>query len=415
LILSCFSLFSARFPRYFRPYHPIDIYRKNPKYGWNNYLKWSNYDIKQANHDETEYDLYYCVNNGGGKSSECSMDHGDVSQPLILYRSNRVYLCRYEKEEGSRDHQELREILGVNASTDLYEVAGCLLRLALWPTDELWQDIDESYYQDLYSRILYRETQTGKKEKENENENEKEKQRKRKERKLRRILKENKQQEGQNVTENEGLDGLSVSNHRRRRSLIEQQSQQSEEGNDKKSKFRFVDETPPEEIEKKREEQEEEDRQIISEHSSHHHNHNHQSSSPSSLSSSQTPPFFQIGVHFRCGDHGYAHQANEYDCAYDPNHHSENSYMLEGNPYELSLCVNELLHNHTLELIQNHRVIMSGKIVSLSFSHFSIFFVPLMIFVALFSSYFPSFFYFFPSFGCGIFLFCYFPPYPTCR
>jgi hypothetical protein len=333
------------------------MYRKNPRFGWNDYLKWSHFDVKLANHDETEYDLYYCINNGGGKSSDCSLDHGDVSQPIILYRSNRVYLCHYEKQgEGNRAHQELRNILGVNASADLYEVAGCLLRLALWPTKELWHDIDESYYQDLYSRILHQEKQSEKKEKDVSRE--------KKERKLRRQLLEKGHQEIHYLMENESLFDFSGDLLRKRRNLFAQQQE-----TEKKSKFRFGDEPPPEEIAKEREQEEEEDRQIIFQHPSHHHYHNHQSSSSSSasaspsstVSSSSQSSFFQIGVHFRCGDHGYAHQANEYDCAYDPGHHSENSYMLEGNPYELSLCVNELLHNHTLELIQNHRVIMSGE------------------------------------------------------
>jgi hypothetical protein len=125
----------------FRPYHPTDIHNPTPKYSWTNITSWSNFDPRYSNSDATEYDLYDCINNTGQKNSHCSMKDGDASTPHILYRSNRAYLCYYDNNKDSVAYQQMSNILGVNSSTDLYEVAGCLLRLALWPTNQLWDEV----------------------------------------------------------------------------------------------------------------------------------------------------------------------------------------------------------------------------------------------------------------------------------
>lgn len=60
----------------------------------NNWTAWSKYDGKYCCNDATEYDLWMCINNGGGpRIKQCGMHDGDVSQPHILLRSNRAYLC----------------------------------------------------------------------------------------------------------------------------------------------------------------------------------------------------------------------------------------------------------------------------------------------------------------------------------
>eukprot|EP00428_Durinskia_dybowskii_P067971 CAMPEP_0170370138 /NCGR_PEP_ID=MMETSP0117_2-20130122/8355_1 /TAXON_ID=400756 /ORGANISM="Durinskia baltica, Strain CSIRO CS-38" /LENGTH=524 /DNA_ID=CAMNT_0010624901 /DNA_START=49 /DNA_END=1623 /DNA_ORIENTATION=+ len=127
----------------FRPYHPTDIHSETPKYSWTNITSWSNFNPEYANNDATEYDLYDCINNTGQKNAHCSMKDGDARTPHILYRSNRAYLCYYDNNEGSVANQQMNDILGVNKSSDLYEVAGCMLRLALWPTETLWQEVSK--------------------------------------------------------------------------------------------------------------------------------------------------------------------------------------------------------------------------------------------------------------------------------
>lgn len=131
----------------FRPYHPTDIHSPTPKYSWANITSWSNYDVKYANNDATEYDLYDCINNTGQKNAHCSMKDADAPTPHILYRSNRAYLCYYDNNKGSLANQQMQEILGVNSTTDLYEVAGCMLRLALWPTELLWAEVGKQLHE----------------------------------------------------------------------------------------------------------------------------------------------------------------------------------------------------------------------------------------------------------------------------
>lgn len=136
---------SNGFDQLFRPYHPTDIKAKVPKYLWLNHANWSHYDVSLANNDATEYDLWDCINNVGSRNSHCSMDGGDASQPIILLRSNRCYLCYYDKHPNLLAHKQMAELLGVNSSSNLVEVAGCMMRLAMWPTDQLWDLVDSEY------------------------------------------------------------------------------------------------------------------------------------------------------------------------------------------------------------------------------------------------------------------------------
>ena len=48
-----------------------------------------------------------------------------------------------------------KDILGVSDTDDLYEVAGCLMRLALWPTEYLWSLVSDIYQQVNVSVPLY--------------------------------------------------------------------------------------------------------------------------------------------------------------------------------------------------------------------------------------------------------------------
>jgi hypothetical protein len=68
---------------------------------------------------------------------------------VIKYYGNRVYLCRWV------DHPDLKHVLSselaktldinqTNGLVNLYEIAGCLLRLAIWPTEKLWTALDET-------------------------------------------------------------------------------------------------------------------------------------------------------------------------------------------------------------------------------------------------------------------------------
>ena len=75
----------------------------------------------------------------------CALEHEYFpSSKVVKFRGNRAYLCRYAL---SKDSNGLRllESMGVPnpAEADLFEVAGCMLRLVLWPTDLLWHTLDK--------------------------------------------------------------------------------------------------------------------------------------------------------------------------------------------------------------------------------------------------------------------------------
>jgi hypothetical protein len=67
-------------------------------------------------------------------------DHYD-SNVAIRYYCNRSYLCRWLALRDQTLSKELLTILGIDDDTNLYEVAGCLLRLAMTPSELMWQQI----------------------------------------------------------------------------------------------------------------------------------------------------------------------------------------------------------------------------------------------------------------------------------
>lgn len=103
---------SAIAPRYHRTYEKD----KWPDWGYNKSF---------ADHDETEYDLYFCINRND-QTVKCGMENGDVSQPIIKLRGNRAYICKWATHQTIHAHKELRD-LGITDETDLLEVAGTLL------------------------------------------------------------------------------------------------------------------------------------------------------------------------------------------------------------------------------------------------------------------------------------------------
>ena len=41
------------------------------------------------------------------------------------------------------DPKELEKKLGITSNTDLYTVAGCILRLIMWPTKKMWRLVNK--------------------------------------------------------------------------------------------------------------------------------------------------------------------------------------------------------------------------------------------------------------------------------
>ena len=129
---------------------------------------WSKFNPALKDNDATEYDLYFCINRNdkdgmflkydhrfyrynsfffllfGQWIAICEMDDGDVQQPIIKLRGNRAYICKWAKFV-SKDKSSYKDLvrLGIDEETDLLEVGGCLLRLAMWPTKRLFDAADK--------------------------------------------------------------------------------------------------------------------------------------------------------------------------------------------------------------------------------------------------------------------------------
>ena len=111
----------------------------------NTSISWAHYNASYSDNDVTEKDLFFCINSNPDHDkfmSMCGMDDGDVSQPIIKLRGNRAYLCRWMLHTDIKPHKDLLK-LGITENSDLYEVGGCLLRLAMWPTDMLFNEVFE--------------------------------------------------------------------------------------------------------------------------------------------------------------------------------------------------------------------------------------------------------------------------------
>lgn len=125
----------------FRPYHPVDVYKPASEqvYTWSNWTRWSHYNISYSNNDNTELDLWDCINCVTWKNKACGQDDGatGVGQPIIKLRANRAFLCKWAKHPDLQAWKELMP-LGFGPKTNLLEAAGCMMRLVMWPTEKLW-------------------------------------------------------------------------------------------------------------------------------------------------------------------------------------------------------------------------------------------------------------------------------------
>lgn len=147
------------FGNLFRPYRDprkteIDFDNDNSnldnKFTYNNWTSWTAYDPSLANNDATELDLWFCVNDSKN-AAKCGMDYGDANQPIIKYRTNRAYLCKWMNNAEVPVYNDLVS-MGIKPEDDMMEVAGCALRLAMWPTANMWRELEALIYADVYAK-----------------------------------------------------------------------------------------------------------------------------------------------------------------------------------------------------------------------------------------------------------------------
>jgi hypothetical protein len=121
----------------FRPFHP---HNDDNTYTWSNW-NWAALKREEAgNVTKNMTFLRHCVNPRPGSARTCTLD-SDLPYPTVKIRSNRAYLCRWVTTPAVFRQSGLAE-LGIDQHTDLFEAAGCMLRLAMWPTERLWDALD---------------------------------------------------------------------------------------------------------------------------------------------------------------------------------------------------------------------------------------------------------------------------------
>lgn len=118
-------------------------------YTWSNW-EWAKWNPEYSSNMTT----LHCVN-PKPQHSHCALDYRRSFEQykVMKFYGNRCYLCRWMmKADEFGAFKELRRILGITSSADLFEIAGCLLRLAVWPTEKLWKALDQSLMEQFQHR-----------------------------------------------------------------------------------------------------------------------------------------------------------------------------------------------------------------------------------------------------------------------
>jgi len=125
----------APFAQAFQPYQGSDGGNRTwSDWGWANWRSEFTANMSYNRH---------CVN-PKPRATVCALDKDSPAVKVIKFRGNRAYLCRWAIKPSLNLQPSLKQILGIDRESDLYETAGCMLRLAMWPTDRLWSILDIS-------------------------------------------------------------------------------------------------------------------------------------------------------------------------------------------------------------------------------------------------------------------------------
>ena len=118
---------------------------ENDSIVWSN-RSWCRWNSVDQSTPTRVFSITGCINPYRAKDElHCRLnEQNDYPQQIVKVRSNRAYICRWSQEKNSPGYSFLRENF-VNGSSNLFDVAGCLLRLAMWPTDLLWEKLDEIF------------------------------------------------------------------------------------------------------------------------------------------------------------------------------------------------------------------------------------------------------------------------------
>jgi hypothetical protein len=386
----------------FRPFHPDFIPNPNVSdstttttptrrnkdediFFWDRWQEWSHFSEWKRNNSDYdtnpkpyEYLLNDCLDIEmtsftPEQTKRCALDTVAVRKlnkyPIIRFASNRAYLCHYENRTDVPSHESVLSVLEIQKNqVDLFEVAGCMTRLVMWPTDLLWKKIDDFYQSsyvdllkespnDIYEAIEVEKNSNGKKSKKKSGTEKKPKVDKKE---LKKRIKKNKKV----LTNYISVDLLL-------------------------NRSTTVTPSVPNSINTKNENREDDDDENSQENDNNDNQPRQKAVLPYTL---QGSPPFQIGLHVRCGDYwsykdlllhtnGYSRTGCIYDeeaadrdeaapYSTDPTTLKRSYYLNAGNPKTLGECANGLVKQRENTL----------KLLSKTFSLFCfLFFFPLLL------------------------------------
>ena len=127
----------------FSPYHP------NGTLTWSDDFTWAGLTPPEALRNNHHQNTINCIN-PKPREVKCALDHDRPETKVLRIRLNRSYLCRWLINPALKEAQEELKILaGVDSNNDLFEVAGCMMRLAMWPTSKLWTILESEFARSL--------------------------------------------------------------------------------------------------------------------------------------------------------------------------------------------------------------------------------------------------------------------------
>jgi hypothetical protein len=141
----------AAFEKSFKPYFYAN--ESDDHYAWHSW-DWSGWKKEFAD----EVSSQYCINPRPGRTV-CALDH-DSDVRVLKYYSNRSYLCRWLTKSSLNLQEDLLNSLNITLTTNLFEVAGCFLRLAMYPTKSMWKTILSLQKVSLVNRKHFETTAT---------------------------------------------------------------------------------------------------------------------------------------------------------------------------------------------------------------------------------------------------------------
>lgn len=120
-----------------------DAFRPRLRNLLNDSISWRDRNWAALKSNAKVFHITGCINPYRQKDEvHCKMEEDDYPQQVVKLRSNRCYLCRWTEQRATAAYHYLRAI-GIDESTNLFDAAGCLLRLVMWPTQKLWDSLDE--------------------------------------------------------------------------------------------------------------------------------------------------------------------------------------------------------------------------------------------------------------------------------